>query len=377
MSSHLKAGELYAFATRDGSCIVGKLLNVAGNHLDLYVFDRAFRPLTLKADILEALAQHDSAHDYRIAITRRHFALMYPLWLAETDVKERDFLANRQTSITIEGKPARFNRKSPYWAFVLTGLCAWLFMFVLLFNSVPGDAESTWALGRWMTQVLHPAVVCIIFASLATAPWWMLLVLRWVEATRTGFSVRRTPTLELTLPLPMDEAFTRCRDTLGASTSRDFDFVDRRSGFIQGRVNHFANQQIPGHNLVRILCYRIDEAKTGVIISCVDIDACGVLGTDFWILKKLVAAIQAEPSPNPEVMRSTAEVVFEKARGLQLRRLMLFGFTAVFASFSAVLLKMAMLGDSDVCPLLTVTVCATICGFLLFSMESQAPSQNS
>ncbi len=354
MSNHLKAGELYAFATNEGACLVGKLLRLEGHELDLFIYDRTFPPLTPKAEIMEVLTVNPSPHNttgYRISLTRRHFALMYPLWLGQDELHERDFLSNRQTRITADGRPVRFVRSGPYLDPVILFAQFWILSYGMnvLWNADPDIMQV-------LLASFGSATIC---ALLLGAPLVIASVaFRWIEGLRTGLSIKKNPTCEFSLPLSLDEAFTKCRDTLGISTNRDFDYVDRLSGYIQGRVDN--------QNLVRIMCYQIDTQETGVIVSCYDLKG-GTLGSDLWTLKKLVASITGSPHSGTGPLLATVAV----------RRFCWFMLTAVSACFSAMFLKVAILGAHEFLPILLLTTVLTITGFYLFTKASEAPQKNS
>src|SRR5262249_30471858 len=161
-------------------------------------------------------------------------------------------------------------------------------------------------------------------------------------------SIRKNPTREFSLAVPFDDAFTSCRDRLGEKTNREFDFVDRRSGYIQGRVEN--------HNLVRIMCYEISEQRTGVIISCYDLMG-GALGSDLWTLKNLLAEINGESQP-AEQKRKGPILLSGPAR-----KTLWFLMTAIFACVSAMLAKVAIYGDHHFWPMLAITSMLTAFGF--------------
>ncbi|MBX3153221.1 hypothetical protein KF728_23890 [Candidatus Obscuribacterales bacterium] len=346
MSNHLKAGELYAFATNDGSCLVGKVVQSHKDSVDIYMYDRHFEPLSQKSDVLAALIEHKAPGGYTTNIERREFALMYPLWLAHQEVTESEAQSASQKSLTIYGKPIRFIRTRPYWDPIIIMVFSWLMVLVFaLAICVPNN------------QSLPSALVMAIFLSgsiaipLGGGIAFVFVIFRFLESLRTGFPMRSNPTLEFRLAMPLDEAFPICRDKLGAKTDRDFDFVDRRSGYIQARIQN--------HLLVRIMCYQLEANETGVIVSCFDLKG-GTFGADMWLLKNLAAQLQAQEGET--VIEQQPLVI-----GGFMRKFFWFAMTATFACVSAMFLKAAISGELTCLPLLLLTAILTgLAGFYLF-----------
>ncbi len=346
MSNHIKAGELYAFATNDGSCLVGKVLRSEACSIDIYMYDRLFQPLSAKSEVVAALIEHKARDGYATRVSRRDFALMYPLWLTRQEIAENESGSGSQESITINGRPMQFQRRRPYWEPVIIFIFTWLIVLVFALGvCVPNSPELMPAL---LVGFLFSASIAIPLGGTIAL---MSVIFRWLEAMRTGISIRTNPTLEFALPLPIDEAFKLCRDRLGAKTNREFDFVDRHSGYIQTRLHD--------HLLVRVMCYQIDTNETGVITSCFDLKG-GTFGADMWTLKNLVATLSA----------GEGETVIEKgplAIGGILRKVFWFVMTAIFACVSAMFLKAAVLGETSCLPLLMLTALLTaLAGFHLF-----------
>jgi len=346
MSNHLKAGELYAFATNDGSCLVGKVISSDKNSVDIYMYDRHFEPLSPKQDVVDALIEHKASRGYTTQIDRREFALMYPLWLAHQEVAEGEAKSGSQPSITIYGKPIRFTRTRPYWDPIIIMIFSWLMVLVFaLAICVPNCTSLPTAL---LMALISSASIAI---PLGGAIAFMSVCFRWLESMRTGFSLRSNPTLEFRMPTSIDEAFPHCRDRLGSKTNREFDFVDRRSGYIQARIQ--------GHLLVRVMCYQIEPEETGVIVSCFDLKG-GTFGADMWTLKNVAAAIQAKDG---DVVEEQGPLVI----GGILRKLFWFAMTATFACVTAMFLKAAICGEVSCLPLLLLTALLTgLAGFYLF-----------
>lgn len=352
MSNHLKAGELYAFATNDGSCLVGKVLQADRSSIDLYMYDRVFEPLSAKSEVVAALIEHKATDGYSTNISRREFALMYPLWLTQQEIAEGESISGSQSTITIHGRTMRFQRSRPYWEPVVILIFTWLLVLVFaLAVCVPNSPALIPAL---LVALLFSASIAIPLGGTIAL---MSVVFRWVEAMRTGISIRTNPSMEFSLPMPMDETFKLCRDRLGSKTNREFDFVDRHSGYIQTRLHD--------HLLIRVICYQIDANETGVIASCFDLKG-GTFGADMWTLKNVVANLCAEEG----------ETVVEQgplAIGGILRKVFWFVMTAVFACVSAMFLKAAVLGETSCLPLLMLTGLLTaLAGFHLFRPAQEA-----
>jgi hypothetical protein len=346
MSNHLKAGELYAFATNDGSCLVGKILDSKSDSVDIYMYDRHFEPLSPKSDVIAALIEHKALGGYTTNIDRREFALMYPLWLAHQDVSETEAQSGSQPNITIYGKPIRFTRTRPYWDPIIIMVFTWLMVLVFALSvCVPNSSSLPSAL--LMALLFSGSIAIPLGGTIA----FMSVIFRWMEAMRTGCSLRSNPTIELRMPLSIDEAFPLCRDRLGRKTDREFDFVDRRSGYIQARIQN--------HLLVRVMCYQIKSNETGVIVSCFDLKG-GTFGADMWMLKNLTALLAA--GDGEEVQEQQPLVI-----GGVMRKLFWFVMTAIFACVSAMFLKAAVCGEYSCLPLLLLTAVLTgLAGFYLF-----------
>lgn len=346
MSNHLKAGELYAFATNDGSCLVGKIVETHKDSVDIYMYDRHFEPLSPKSDVIAALIEHRVSSGYITNIDRREFALMYPLWLAHQQVTESEAQSGSQKSITIYGKPIRFIRSRPYWDPIIIMVFTWLMVLVFaLAIFVPNGSSLPSAL---LTAIFFSGSIAI---PLGGGIAFVFVIFRFIESIRTGFPLRSNPTLEFRLPMPIDEAFPVCRDKLGAKTDREFDFVDRRSGYIQARIQN--------HLLVRIMCYQIEEHETGVIVSCFDLKG-GTFGTDMWLLKNLAAELNAKEGES--VIEQQPLII-----GAFMRKFFWFAMTAIFACVSAMFLKAAVSGELTCLPLLLLTAVLTgLAGFYLF-----------
>lgn len=346
MSNHLKAGELYAFATNDGSCLVGKVIQSRKDSVDIYMYDRHFEPLSAKSDVVAALIEHKAARGYTTNIERRQFALMYPLWLAQQEVAESEAKSGSQPVITIYGKPIRFNRSRPYWDPFIIMVFTWLMVLVFALSIFVPNTESLPS-ALLMSVFFSGSIALPLGGTIAFAS----VAFRWLESMRTGLPLRSNPTAELRLPLPIDEAFPQCRDRLGSKTNREFDFVDRRSGYIQARVQN--------HLLVRVMCYQIDANETGVIVSCFDLKG-GTFGADMWMLKNLCALLTA--AEGEEIHEQQPLVI-----GGVMRKLFWFVMTAVFACVSAMFLKAAISGELTCLPLLLLTAVLTgLAGFYLF-----------
>lgn len=352
MSNHLKAGELYAFATNDGSCLVGKVLQSGRNWIDLYMYDRLFQPLSQKAEVVAALIEHKAADGYSTRISRRDFALMYPLWLTHQDIAEGESISGSQSTITIGGRTMRFQRSRPYWEPLVILVFTWL--LVLGFSLAVCVPNSPALVPALFVALFFSASIAIPLGGTIAL---MSVVFRWLEALRTGISIRTNPSMEFILPIPMEDAFRHCRDRLGAKTNREFDFVDRHSGYIQTRLHD--------HLLLRVICYQVDSNETGVIASCFDLKG-GTFGADMWALKNIVASLCAEEG----------ESIVEQgplAIGGILRKVFWFIMTAVFACVSAMFLKAAVLGETSCLPLLMLTGLLTaLAGFHLFRPAQEA-----
>ncbi|MDZ4833950.1 MAG: hypothetical protein SGJ27_09255 [Candidatus Melainabacteria bacterium] len=352
MLNHLKAGELYAFATNDGSCLVGKVLQSDRNSLDIYMYDRLFEPLSAKAEVVAALIEHKATEGYSTRISRREFALMYPLWLTQQEIAEGESVSGSQSNITIHGRPVRFHRSRPYWEPVIIFVFTWLMVLVFSLAVCVPDQPELW-----------PAlIVALLFSVSIALPLGgtiaiMSVVFRWLEARRTGFPIRTNPTIEFSLPMPLSDAFRLCRDRLGSKTNREFDFVDRQSGYIQARLNK--------NMLVRIMCYQLDTDKTGVITSCFDLKG-GTFGADMWTLKNVVATVLAAEG---------ADVVEQGplAIGGIMRKVFWFVMTGVFACLHLMFLKATVLGETSCIPLLMLTGLLTaVAGIRLFRQAQEA-----
>lgn len=346
MPNHLKAGELYAFATNDGSCLVGKILRSKASTVDIFIYDRTFQPLSAKSDVVAALVEMGSPDGYKTNLTRRDFALMYPLWLSHQEVAEKEEAGISQNSITICGRPMRFHRRRPYWEPVIILIFTWLILLVFsLAVCVPNSPSLPSSL--FLAVVFSASIAIPLGGTIA----FMSVVFRWLEAVRTGISIKTNPTLEFALPMSMEETFTQCRDRLGGITRREFDFVDRHSGYIQARLQD--------HLLVRLMFYQVDGNETGIIASCFDLKG-GTFGADMWALKNVVNTLMAEDG---ETVSTQGPLVI----GGISRRLFWFAMTALFACVSAMFLKAAISGELSCLPLLLVTISLTgLAGFYLF-----------
>ncbi len=356
MTNHLKAGELYAFATNDGFCIVGKVLESDRDRVNIYMYDRHFPPLTQKSDVLAALVENKNTTGYSTDIQRRDFALMYPLWLGQQETQESERNAKTRSHIVINGKIERFKRTRPYWEPLIILGFMWLLILVFALAVCIPNASLP---GSLVAALLFSASLALPLGGTMAI---MSVIFRFLEARRTQISIRTNPTLELRMPLAFEEAFTKCRDRLGAKTNREFDFVDRKSGYIQTRIQN--------HLLMRIMCYQIEENETGVIVSCFDLKG-GAFGQDMWALKNVEALLNAQDG---EVVLEQGPLVI----GGILRKLFWFFMTATFACVSAMFLKAAIQGEHTCLPLLLVTAVLTgLAGFYLFKPAQEAVDPNS
>ncbi len=355
MANHLKAGELYAFATNDGSCIVGKVLESERDRVNIYMYDRQFPPLTQKSDVLAALLESKQTVGYTTNIQRRDFALMYPLWLGQQEVLDPERYAEYRSEIVINSKTERFQRTRPYWEPLI--ILGFMWLLILIFAlavclpnaSLPGSIVAAFLFSASLALPLGGTMA------------FMSIIFRLLEARRTQISIWTNPTIELRVPLAFEAAFTKCRDRLGSKTMREFDFVDRKSGYIQTRIQD--------HLLVRIMCYQIDENETGVIVSCFDLKG-GAFGQDMWALKNVEALLNAQDG---EVVLEQGPLVI----GGILRKLFWFLMTATFACVSAMFLKAAIQGEHTCLPLLLLTAVLTgLAGFYLFKPAQKAVDPN-
>lgn len=355
MANHLKAGELYAFATNDGSCIVGKVLDSENDRVNIYMYDRQFPPLTQKSDVLAALIEKKQPSGYATHVQRRDFALMYPLWLGQQEALDPERNAKLLNEIVINGKIERFQRSRPYWEpLIILGFMWMLILIFALAVCIPNASLP----GSIVAAFLFSASIAL---PIGGAMAFMSVIFRLLEAKRTQISIRTNPTIELRLPLAFDEAFTKCRDRLGSKTNREFDFVDRKSGYIQTRIQN--------HLLVRIMCYQIDENETGVIVSCFDLKG-GAFGQDMWALRNVEALLKAQEG---ETVPEQGPLMI----GGILRKLFWFFMTATFACVSSMFLKAAIQGEHTCLPLLLLTALLTgLAGFYLFKPAQEAVDPN-